>query len=68
MVLESWIAFDGRTTHVAAALPKTHQMSAKGSVRKAGDEFVVGAEIRRTSVAVQQRSGEENDAPCGMDF
>jgi hypothetical protein len=38
MVFESRIAFDGRTAHVAAVLPKTHQLSAKGFVRKAGEE------------------------------
>jgi hypothetical protein len=38
MVLESRVAFDGRTANVAAALPKTHQLSAKCPVSEAGEE------------------------------
>ena len=51
------------------------QLSAKGSVRKAGDEFGVEAEMEGASARVEshvsfrlEKGGEENDAPCGMDF
>jgi uncharacterized protein (DUF1778 family) len=51
------------------------QLSEKGSVRKAGDEFVVEAEMEGASKRVEshasfrlEKGGEENDAPCGMDF
>ena len=52
------------------------QMSAKGSLRKEGDEFVVEAEMdgsqcegtEPNAALHPEKSGEENDAPCGMDF
>ncbi len=49
------------------------QLSAKGSVRKAGDEFVVEAEmegasareLNRTFLSALEKGREENDAPPG---
>ena len=52
------------------------QLSAKGSVRKEGDEFLVEAETEGASAKEVNRAllyrleegGKENDAPCGMNF
>ena len=51
------------------------ELSAKGPVRKAGDEFVVEAEmeegassrdLNRTFLSALEKGREENDAPRGM--